>query len=171
MTNDHIAATRAAVAEGANLLDTYGPPQWRGTINLPKLNMADDHDCILGQLYGSYATGLAALGANVYAGTEYEDDQLDDPDVYGFDLGSGDSWVGYFGASDYVTLTETWRAAVQLPPLAPMDRSDGGEFQTLPFDGLDSEVARVAHHAQAHQQHDAETLRTTWWAGCPRCPL
>ena len=110
---DQRDATDQAVAEGVNLLDAYGPPQWRGTVDLDTLNMADDHDCILGQLYGSYGAGLRALGESVY----HEDGaDLSVPDVYGFDLGSGNSWVGYFGASDYLTLTESWRAAILAPP-------------------------------------------------------
>lgn len=43
---------------------------WRAELNLDRLNIEDNRDCVLGQLYGTYWDGYETLGI--------------DPEVYGF---------------------------------------------------------------------------------------
>ena len=52
----------ARVARGARLLDEYWGPGWRDRIDRDRLDMASDFGCVLGQLYGWYATGRGRLG-------------------------------------------------------------------------------------------------------------
>ena len=52
------------VAKGAALLDRDGPEGWRGRIDCETLDLARCRDCILGQVYGEYGTGVGKLGAN-----------------------------------------------------------------------------------------------------------
>lgn len=57
MTNE-----TACVARGAALLDEKKPDWWRPeNVNLDILNQADARRCVLGQNYGYYDQGLAAL--------------------------------------------------------------------------------------------------------------
>lgn len=48
-------ATRLVEA-GAQLLDLYGPAEWRGKIDLQYLDMEDGFWCVLGQVYADKAT-------------------------------------------------------------------------------------------------------------------
>lgn len=48
----------AEVRKGIALLDAIGPHGWRNRIVLSRLNLADGENCVLGQVYGSYGTGL-----------------------------------------------------------------------------------------------------------------
>jgi hypothetical protein len=48
-------------AAGARFLDERRPG-WAGRIDLDRLALIDECDCILGQLDGTYDRGLAALG-------------------------------------------------------------------------------------------------------------
>lgn len=49
------------VANGVALLDEHNPG-WHERIDLGSLRLSTCSGCILGQLYGVYATGLEALG-------------------------------------------------------------------------------------------------------------
>jgi len=51
----------ARAAAGARFLDERRPG-WAGRIDLGRLALIDDCDCVLGQLDGAYNRGLAALG-------------------------------------------------------------------------------------------------------------
>ena len=62
------------VAKGARLLDTV-KPGWAAEINIEGLNLESPCDCVLGQLYKSYASGISALAINHV------------PHKYGFTLG------------------------------------------------------------------------------------
>lgn len=58
------------VRAGMALLDRLlvGRPGWRDDLDVDRLDMGDPWDCVLGQLYGTYADGLrmlVRLGANV----------------------------------------------------------------------------------------------------------
>lgn len=57
VTND---VTRRQVARGSVLLDEH-IPGWPLLVNRP-LRMWSSEDCVLGQVYGSYEDGIAALG-------------------------------------------------------------------------------------------------------------
>lgn len=46
---------------GCDLLDEQGPIDWRERVNRETLDMRDPGLCTLGQVYGSYWRGLAAL--------------------------------------------------------------------------------------------------------------
>lgn len=48
------------VAAGAALLDEK-MPGWHARIRLPELNLGSECQCVLGQVYGHYLTGLKAL--------------------------------------------------------------------------------------------------------------
>lgn len=49
------------VASGAYMLDVHAPG-WRDKIDLDRLNVRSCDDCILGQVFGEYTTGLIELG-------------------------------------------------------------------------------------------------------------
>jgi nucleoside 2-deoxyribosyltransferase len=51
----------ARAAAGARFLDERRPG-WAGRIDMDRLALIDDCDCILGQLDGTYDRGLAELG-------------------------------------------------------------------------------------------------------------
>ena len=57
---DHDEKGSEDVSRGVALLDEYYPG-WRDEIDLGKLNMSSSDNCILGQLYGSYADGIYVL--------------------------------------------------------------------------------------------------------------
>jgi hypothetical protein len=57
------------IVDAVTLLDEKYPEWWK-KINVDKLNMGDYQNCILGQLYGSYCTGLDKL--NVRTNWQYE---------------------------------------------------------------------------------------------------
>lgn len=58
------------VLRGVALLDEK-VPGWRERIQQDKLFMGDCFHCILGQLFGYYATGLQKLGKNTHDGFYY----------------------------------------------------------------------------------------------------
>lgn len=49
------------VRYGAQLLDEVGPADWRSRIKVDSLYMASWSHCILGQLYGTFRTGVRTL--------------------------------------------------------------------------------------------------------------
>lgn len=60
-TVDAVDAVYAArVAYAAEQLDRLCPG-WRRNVDARRLDMSDPHDCVLGQLYGDYVTGVTAL--------------------------------------------------------------------------------------------------------------
>jgi hypothetical protein len=58
------ALTRAR--RGAALLDQHGPSAWRDKINVETLDISKPSRCPLGQVYGSYSSGINAIRAQVY---------------------------------------------------------------------------------------------------------
>lgn len=54
-------ATVEAVQRGMDLLDEHGPRGWRDEIDLAELDIALSRQCVLGQLWGFYADGVATL--------------------------------------------------------------------------------------------------------------
>lgn len=90
---------RARVEAGAATLDvTEGvSPSWRADISLVRLNLGEVRSCVLGQLFGDYISGSAALGFDPWGDTA--------PDL-GFMPDDEDDSMGS-------ELTETWRAYLQ----------------------------------------------------------
>jgi hypothetical protein len=56
----HVYAHRRAVLAAANLLDRR-QPDWRSRVRPDLLDMADEHMCVLGQVFGDYLAGMIAL--------------------------------------------------------------------------------------------------------------
>lgn len=84
-------------ANGAALLDEM-EPNWFHDIDTTFLNLRDATQCVLGQLYGHYDSGLEKLGLR----------SLADGRMYGFDL--------YFHegmANKWVPLKAAWVAEIQ----------------------------------------------------------
>ena len=52
------------VLAGRLLLDKKYPG-WREKINVDRLRMEDERNCLLGQLFGTFRKGLAALGLDI----------------------------------------------------------------------------------------------------------
>lgn len=50
------------VQAGVKFLDMRLGPDWPNKIDPEKLRMGDSALCVLGQMYGSYSTGIAELG-------------------------------------------------------------------------------------------------------------
>lgn len=90
----HIATYR--VCEGALYLADAREDDWWNKIDLARLKMWDPEDCILGQLYGVYATGLARLELSFEAARDFGFHIVSpdgkDPDVTYEEL--RDAWVG-----------------------------------------------------------------------------
>ncbi len=59
-----LAQARRRAAKGARLLDRIfrSKQKWAHKINCKRLKMSNCGDCILGQLFGSYADGLERIG-------------------------------------------------------------------------------------------------------------
>lgn len=49
-----------AVSRGVELLDEK-VPDWRGSVDIERLDIANTHDCILGQVFGDYHVGMDVL--------------------------------------------------------------------------------------------------------------
>lgn len=80
------------IQRGIALLDER-VPDWRTRVSARRLNTNSPWDCILGQLFGTYSTGLSNLGlGSVYPYTIGK--------AYGFDIENGE---------EYADLTAAWR--------------------------------------------------------------
>lgn len=84
---------KIAVKRGSELLDEK-LPDWYNRIDLENLRMVSVSWCILGQLYGTYMNGYAALGIRVDQGHHY-----------GFELPKL-AW-------NYDQLTDMWKEAIR----------------------------------------------------------
>ncbi len=104
------------VAAGAALLD-HARPGWAAEVDADRLDLFQhDHTDVLGQLYGHFDRGLAALAHP-------------DAAALGFDLDADEDDAGY------PALTACWRAATRRrrpddhpAPGGPLDRAPGGAF-------------------------------------------
>lgn len=74
-------STTARAAKGAELLDAH-LPGWHEKIDLGSLDMKCAQKDVLGQLYGDYVDGLAALGLST---SDYESSESDCI-AFGFDV-------------------------------------------------------------------------------------
>jgi len=83
------------VDRGAMLLDAL-EPGWEQQINVDELDLMHDQDCVLGQLYESYANGLENLGPIVQ---EY-------PVEFGFTKAAGSQ-------RGFATLTRLWKKSIE----------------------------------------------------------
>lgn len=81
------------VGRGVALLDEHNP-DWREHVDSHSLNMSSSCGCVLGQVYGSYDAGLAALGMS--------------------EFGSEPSRFGFFtwGRQRWWHLEAAWRKAI-----------------------------------------------------------
>jgi len=90
------------VRAGIALLDESGPTNWRARVDVDKLDLENPRSCVLGQVYGTFDDGMAALDLSFFEGARY-----------GFVTGLGlrydrDSWRN---------LTDAWRDAfTSVPP-------------------------------------------------------
>ncbi len=57
----HTPSAAEAVKSGARLIDK-AHPDWATTINFDTLDLRASNYCVLGQVFGSYPSGIAALG-------------------------------------------------------------------------------------------------------------
>jgi hypothetical protein len=109
-------ARRAAA--GASLLDRH-EPGWHRRVDPDTLDAADVGRCVLGQLFGHFERGLAALTAcrcdEVVA---YHRDPVAWTVAHGFDLDVSES------RADFLALTRTWRQ--ELVRRADRPRQAGG---------------------------------------------
>ena len=86
----------ARVAAGAAFLDEHRPG-WAGRIDLDRLALIDDCDCVLGQLSGTYDRGRTALGLSL--GEEF---------LFGFLPGGGGG-----SAEGWDQLDAAWTAEIR----------------------------------------------------------
>lgn len=86
------------VSAGAELLDRKRP-DWFLRVNLDKLDLGSGYECVLGQLYGAYASGVDRLEL---------DWDADEPTRLGF---SAHGLPG--GDLNYPELTELWLDQIQ----------------------------------------------------------
>lgn len=52
---------RERVQRGIALLDERGPKDWRRRVDVATLDVCNPWRCVIGQVYGGYASGLAVL--------------------------------------------------------------------------------------------------------------
>ena len=87
------------VERGAALLDERRPGWWKG-IDLGRLDIKSDCNCIAGQLGGSYMPGVESLGLYV----------MEVEAAHGFEFEES--------TAEYPALTEAWRELIQRRRLA-----------------------------------------------------
>jgi hypothetical protein len=77
-----VTATRAhreRLRLAVTALDARGPADWRSRVDVDRLDLDSVVDCVLGQVFGGYATGLRALyGPNWADGPNPGDDAFCD---------------------------------------------------------------------------------------------
>ena len=97
--------TELAVRHGAALLDR-AMPGWRSAITVSRLDLLDLEECVLGQLYGSYGTGMTALFGT--AATS------ENACLHGFDLPEADyrDWSDDDRDRLYAPLNQLWRDVI-----------------------------------------------------------
>jgi hypothetical protein len=68
-----IEDAREMAEEGAEFLDEhFGDESWREDISVERLAMGSCFECVLGQLFGSYAEGASAIGPHPEASFDYQ---------------------------------------------------------------------------------------------------
>ena len=94
------ATIMSRVLKGIALLDKKGPEDWRTKISIENLNMGSGDDCIIGQLYDSYAHSINELGVDIGFN-------------HGFDAEGG---TGHTRQTIYYKrLTKVWKKALSKP--------------------------------------------------------
>lgn len=99
------------VHRGIRKLDEYFQSgSWRTKLDHRTLNLHFYEDCVLGQLFGGYATGLLSMG-------------IQDSEVFGFSADQlADEYTDGKGTSEvYSILTSIWN-----------DAADGYEYDGMP---------------------------------------
>lgn len=89
------------VKRGTTLLDCH-IPDWPERIDLAELDLFSCSECMLGQLFGSYGSGLTALDIRTHG--------LDDTEAirHGFEANAVSR------AEDYEKLTAEWRSVIRV---------------------------------------------------------
>ncbi len=100
--NDHYAV---AVQRGMRLLDEQCPG-WSGRVDLAMLDLGEPCNCVLGQEFGNYEDGEAALALNAEARVAYGFDMV----AYGFDI---DADTATSLSAEYGLLTQAWQRAIR----------------------------------------------------------
>ncbi len=95
------------VHRGMSLLDSVNPG-WEDMVDLGKINLLSEKDCILGQVYGDFAAGLGVLMKSMDLQATTGDD-LTTTMSYGFMV---DRLVTGIRQENDV-LSRTWRAAIR----------------------------------------------------------
>lgn len=90
----NVLMAQRMVAQGMWFLDRTRPG-WENLLSLPRLDTRSSTDCVLGQLYGSFAVGVAATRVP--------------PSVHGFHLPPS-----LESADNHALLSAAWREAVAL---------------------------------------------------------
>jgi hypothetical protein len=107
-TKDPQATIRRRVRRGVKFLDTYGPKDWRKRINVETLDMAENQDCILGQIYPKrgFSGGLSLLLRRAF-GKRYDGRYLF-ANRHAFCV-SQTWWPTISGLAEYRMLDDTWK--------------------------------------------------------------
>jgi hypothetical protein len=99
---------RECVKRGVNLIDQYGPQDWRKKINLAKLDMCSVTNCVLGQLYETFTDGLKALNFR----TRVRGDLKDENDEWQKVCDNGFAVVRRRALVDTNVLTNLWHEEI-----------------------------------------------------------
>lgn len=92
-----------AVERGAKLLDERHP-DWVGEVNLDDLEMDSIFQCILGQIYGSFAAGMEEL---------FGEDDLNIHDQLAFEHGFDADWVDEHDYHRFQELHAAWEEEIE----------------------------------------------------------
>jgi hypothetical protein len=95
------AEIKARVAKGFNLLTR----EQRDMVNVHTLNMDSDWNCVLGQIFGRYATGMDALFPET---DPMIDGDYEDRDRVGSEYGFFQTYADDFGFEKYDALQDEW---------------------------------------------------------------
>lgn len=90
------------VERGARFMDIF-QPDWYVRVDTDYLDLSHPRECVLGQLYGSFGKGLAAIRASDW-GMDSVRSQID----WSFNNGFSD-----YSGERYGTMTELWREQVR----------------------------------------------------------
>lgn len=111
MTTTTLPSVAERVAAGAALLDEHRPGWDRVGVSLDGLDMADCHDCVLGQMFGHYSHAFRRFNADWTIANGILVDGQAMP--LGFAAYTEDDGTDAEVDAEYAELTAAWRTLIE----------------------------------------------------------